>query len=818
MCGPELSLESDDIELLSRALIDAFRDLDTLADALDPVLYSASGSDRREIRTLVPYPGRLQHQVPELLKYARSLGNPFTLRLLRGARRARPDNPALRKFLEGKLPMIVPPGRLGELAQLLSGRNLRDLRDLAQRAAPLDCALDVLSIQELLEALAEHPDALTPHPFLSFLVSAARSAEDGGATRRYVRDWIKEMFHGRRVAEAPLLARLEEPPWRERAVRAVCFYAAEDHEHLEDLEWLEELRADGRLDVWHTGPRPPDSRDEEVVERAATADLLLLFLSKAFLTSPEYERTVALIQRRAASARVVPIQLRPCRIERTQLAHFALIPAGGKAVLAHPDPGQAWAEVASALREIVEPHARRWRPVRVFFSHHAEDAACARELERALFPPLARSPLELVRDARWQSGEALRAGARYAEVILVLVSPHYVDSDELYRGELSSILEHGDRTGSVIIPILARDVNLAGTPLAVLQALPRDGPPLSRCRPGGDVRDPFLEELRSSIESIACSPGPSEPVRSGPSSRAVSVTSLSPVSVAVVAAAEDAVHRDALRRHLGFLRQQGIIEITCVDAGEPSERARTAGASIVIVLCSEALRRVVRDSDWPGWMAGARVVPVVLDGSDSVPPGLDRLVRLPEDDSAVADRGDADESWTMIGAKIAAVVAAHRGGIRPDGGAPSLFICAAGRDVAAQHELAKQLDHGVLRRTAPLPGSDLLEGPGTAMFIALLVSEDLFASSTCTRQMSRSLERHHAGEAIVFVVRLDRTPLPADLSALPVLPAADGALRELLPDQEARSPQREERWWMSLACEVAELTKLSHLLRPSAAR
>lgn len=69
-----------------------------------------------------------------------------------------------------------------------------------------------------------------------------------------------------------------------------------------------------------------------------------------------------------------------------------------------------------------------------------------------------------------------------SELILLLLSPSFFDSDYITGVELRKALERHDVNDAKVIPILLRDVAWEGTPIARLQALPRNARPVVRWR------------------------------------------------------------------------------------------------------------------------------------------------------------------------------------------------------------------------------------------------------------------------------------------------------------------------------------------------
>jgi hypothetical protein len=62
-----------------------------------------------------------------------------------------------------------------------------------------------------------------------------------------------------------------------------------------------------------------------------------------------------------------------------------------------------------------------------------------------------------------------------ADLVLLLVSPDFVNSDYCYCTEMGAALRRHEKGGVSVIPIILRPVDWAETPFGKLLALPRDG-------------------------------------------------------------------------------------------------------------------------------------------------------------------------------------------------------------------------------------------------------------------------------------------------------------------------------------------------------
>lgn len=292
----------------------------------------------------------------------------------------------------------------------------------------------------------------------------------------------------------------------------------------------------------------------------------------------------------------------------------------------------------------------------------------------------------------------------------------------------------------------------------------------------------------------------------------------SPVRVILVAAADDSLASQALKRHLAVLRHTGEVEITTSEPGELPSWAEAGLSTLVVVLCSSALRSAVSDSFW-SHLSNERVVPVLLDHPSSLPRELEGAHALPSNDTSMADwsDGDADHFWCHISCQLAEVVTElgqAPGSVGADGSPFVLYDSYAGQDETARASFAmfsrwarRHPTGGFIVRSGSRAGTRLEEGPARAQLNALFVSRHFLASRACAAQMAVALRRHEAGEAIAFVVRRDDVDLPEPLTRLPALPAEGNALVAEPADVEDRV-----RRWNLAVLELVEIAKLARTM------
>jgi hypothetical protein len=122
-------------------------------------------------------------------------------------------------------------------------------------------------------------------------------------------------------------------------------------------------------------------------------------------------------------------------------------------------------------------------PLRIFCSYAHEDDKLRQKLEKHLSSLKRDGSAVLWSDRRIVAGTDWRAGIEkeldQADLVLLLISSDFIDSEFCYSKELQRALERFARREAMVIPVALRAVEWTGTPLEGLQALPRDAKPVT---------------------------------------------------------------------------------------------------------------------------------------------------------------------------------------------------------------------------------------------------------------------------------------------------------------------------------------------------
>lgn len=120
---------------------------------------------------------------------------------------------------------------------------------------------------------------------------------------------------------------------------------------------------------------------------------------------------------------------------------------------------------------------------KIFISYAHADEAAMKELDRFLGPLERNGEIEIWTDRKILPGqkwkETILQNIETADVVLLLVSAHFLDSDFIHQEEIPRALRRMEEHGKVVIPIILNYCLWDMSPLAGIQALPKDAQPIA---------------------------------------------------------------------------------------------------------------------------------------------------------------------------------------------------------------------------------------------------------------------------------------------------------------------------------------------------
>lgn len=121
--------------------------------------------------------------------------------------------------------------------------------------------------------------------------------------------------------------------------------------------------------------------------------------------------------------------------------------------------------------------------VTLFFSYSHKDEQLRNELETHLALLKRQGVVSSWHDRRITAGsdvhQAISAELESAQIILLLVSAAFLDSDYCYEKEMKLALEKHERGTAVVIPVILHPCDWHSAPFGHLRATPTDGKPIS---------------------------------------------------------------------------------------------------------------------------------------------------------------------------------------------------------------------------------------------------------------------------------------------------------------------------------------------------
>ena len=120
---------------------------------------------------------------------------------------------------------------------------------------------------------------------------------------------------------------------------------------------------------------------------------------------------------------------------------------------------------------------------RLFYSYSRRDEALRDELETHLKILQHGGLIDAWYDRQIEAGddwkESIDQELDSADIILLLVSADFIASEYCYKKEMTKALQRHEEGEARVIPIILRDVNWSSAPFGHLQALPKDGKPVT---------------------------------------------------------------------------------------------------------------------------------------------------------------------------------------------------------------------------------------------------------------------------------------------------------------------------------------------------
>jgi internalin A len=150
------------------------------------------------------------------------------------------------------------------------------------------------------------------------------------------------------------------------------------------------------------------------------------------------------------------------------------------------------------------------RAIRLFYSYSHKDESIRDELETHLKIMQRQGLIESWHDRKITPGDnwknQIDENLERADIILLLVSQYSMASDYCQDVEMKRVLERHKAGEAVAIPIILRDVDWQKTCLGELQALPKNGKPVTKWNPKDTAWRNVSEGIEKVIEQLTKRP------------------------------------------------------------------------------------------------------------------------------------------------------------------------------------------------------------------------------------------------------------------------------------------------------------------------
>jgi hypothetical protein len=144
--------------------------------------------------------------------------------------------------------------------------------------------------------------------------------------------------------------------------------------------------------------------------------------------------------------------------------------------------------------------------VEIFFSYSHRDEELRIELRKHLAPLKRQHPVidwhdRIISPGKEWKGE-INTHLEKAQIVLLLISPDFIDSDYCYDVEMKRALERHKEGKSRVIPVILRPVSWENAPFGKLQVLPRDGYPVTSWNNRDEALRNVAEGLKRVVEEL----------------------------------------------------------------------------------------------------------------------------------------------------------------------------------------------------------------------------------------------------------------------------------------------------------------------------
>jgi hypothetical protein len=149
-------------------------------------------------------------------------------------------------------------------------------------------------------------------------------------------------------------------------------------------------------------------------------------------------------------------------------------------------------------------------PIHLFYSYSHKDEELRNQLETHLALLRRQGFIHQWHDRRIGAGQewagAIDVNLESAQIILLLVSADFIASDYCYEQEMARAIERHEAGEACVIPVILRAVDWTDAPFAKLQALPKDGKPVTAWVDRDAAWLDVARGIRKAVEALRANP------------------------------------------------------------------------------------------------------------------------------------------------------------------------------------------------------------------------------------------------------------------------------------------------------------------------
>jgi TIR domain len=144
--------------------------------------------------------------------------------------------------------------------------------------------------------------------------------------------------------------------------------------------------------------------------------------------------------------------------------------------------------------------------IKLFCSYSHRDEPLRDELAKHLKPIERQGLVRSWHDREIGAGDlwkdAIDRNLQEADIILLLISADFLASDYCFDIEMKNALERHAAGAALVIPVILRPVDWRATPFGKLQALPKDGKPVTTFENLDSALEQVAQGIRKAIEGL----------------------------------------------------------------------------------------------------------------------------------------------------------------------------------------------------------------------------------------------------------------------------------------------------------------------------